>query len=247
MRKVVSKDEVDKLLMGIEGGYSAENETTLLLDTIPKFDAVTGLLNKKAFEKKLQSELERAKEASQNLSLVFLDIDLLSKINSDFGNEAGEAVWKIVFKTVTEITGEKAVLARFRFEELAILFVDKEREQAFFLAEQIRIALDKEHLIELPKQKAKIAITLSGGVAAYPTDGKYQSEIIRKTYQAQNRAKKSGGNKIYIAQEEKMATKSAHYTLTQLELLAKLSKKDNTSEAVLLREALDDLLFKYKV
>ena len=44
-----------------------------------------------------------------------------------------------------------------------------------------------------------------------------------------------------------MATKTTHYTLTQLERLSKLSKEENVGEAVLLREALDDLLIKYKV
>jgi hypothetical protein len=48
-----------------------------------------------------------------------------------------------------------------------------------------------------------------------------------------------------LAQEERMVTKTTHYTQTQLERLAKLAEERNLGEAELLREALDDLLTKY--
>ena len=48
-----------------------------------------------------------------------------------------------------------------------------------------------------------------------------------------------------LAYEEKMVPKTAHFTATQLERLADLAKDQAIGEAVLLREALDDLLIKY--
>ena len=59
------------------------------------------------------------------------------------------------------------------------------------------------------------------------------------------RAKKTGRNSIRLAYEEKMAPKTSHFTLTQLERLSNLAKEEGVGEAVLLREALDDLLLKY--
>jgi len=50
---------------------------------------------------------------------------------------------------------------------------------------------------------------------------------------------------VMLAFEERMAPKTSHFTLTQLERLAELAKDQGIGEAVLLREALDDLLVKY--
>jgi len=49
-----------------------------------------------------------------------------------------------------------------------------------------------------------------------------------------------------MSYEERMVPKTAHYTQTQLERLSELAEEQGVSEAVLLREALDDLLIKYK-
>jgi len=256
-----------------------EKEVDLLLEAIddrPVKDNLTGLYNRKAFDKRFKYELDHAKEMDQILSFVFLDIDYFTRVNADFGHEAGDKVLKLVTRIIDEVE-EKLIASRYGGEEFVLLFPDTEREQAFLIAEKIRGALDREHEILVSGKKEKsalqrvvdkkreqpdeekteepaklrktvqIKLSISGGVAAYPTDGQNESEIIRKVDQALYRAKKTGRNKICIAQEEKMATKTTHYTLTQLERLATLSKEESIGEAVLLREALDDLLFKYKV
>jgi len=70
-------------------------------------------------------------------------------------------------------------------------------------------------------------------------------ELIRKADQAFYRAKIFGRNTIRLAYEEKMVPKTSHFTLTQLERLSNLAKRQNRGDAELLREALDDLLIKY--
>jgi predicted DNA-binding protein len=59
------------------------------------------------------------------------------------------------------------------------------------------------------------------------------------------RAKSTGRNKVCLAREEKMMTKTSHYTQEQLERLSKTAKAEGVGEAVILREALDDVLKKY--
>jgi LysM repeat protein len=61
------------------------------------------------------------------------------------------------------------------------------------------------------------------------------------------RAKKNGRNQVCLAREEKLMPKTSHYTQAQLEKLSLIAEKEGVGEAVLLREALDDLLKKYDV
>ncbi len=59
------------------------------------------------------------------------------------------------------------------------------------------------------------------------------------------RAKNTGRNKVCLAREEKMVTKTSHCTQEQLERSSKLAEAEGGGEAVILREALDDVLKKY--
>ena len=102
------------------------------------------------------------------------------------------------------------------------------------------------HAIVQAFEKVNAQLTISGGIAAFPIDAQDENELLRKADQALYKAKGSGRNKIVLAYEEKMSPKTSHYTLTQLERLSELAKEQGVGEAVLLREALDNLLIKYK-
>ena len=70
-------------------------------------------------------------------------------------------------------------------------------------------------------------------------------ELIRRCGEHLDHEKVGGRNKVTLAREKKMVTKTSHYTLGQLEGLSRLAKREGLNEATLLREALDDLLRKH--
>jgi hypothetical protein len=83
-------------------------------------------------------------------------------------------------------------------------------------------------------------------VAANPPHGATSEELWRAAGEALMRAKRDGRDRIAIHVEEKMTLKSNYYSRANLERLAKLSSSTDRTEASLLREALDDLLYKYR-
>jgi diguanylate cyclase (GGDEF)-like protein len=185
--------------------------------------------------------MQTATENGQPVSLAFLDIDNFLFINNTFGHAGGDQVLKSISGILQEQVGKHATAARYGGDEFALIFSNTEREQTFLTMERIRSAIEsQERFGEVATQ-----VTITGGIAAYPIDGSSESEILRKADQAMYRAKKTGRNSIRLAYEEKMAPKTSHFTLTQLERLSNLSMEEGVGEAVLLREALDDLLFKY--
>ena len=119
-----------------------------------------------------------------------------------------------------------------------------EKEQAFLRMEEARASFDGDHVVDLGNTSLKLNLTVSMGVAALPDDASKAPDLIRKCSEALYRAKVTGRNKVALAREKKMVTKTSHYTQGQLEGLSRLAKREGLNEATLLREALDDLLRK---
>ncbi len=209
----------------------------------PDTDPLTGLLKRAAFEGQFTTLIQAASNQGAPISLVFTDIDHFLQINENFGHVGGDEVLLGLAQVLTAQAGEDVLIARYGGDEFALLFPGMVREQVFLIMEKIRTA------VEAQTKFGSVAtnITITAGIASYPIDGNTESEILRKADQALYRAKVTGRNIIRLAYDEKMAPKTSHYTLTQLERLSKLAKKEGVGEAVLLREALDDLLIKYEV
>jgi diguanylate cyclase (GGDEF)-like protein len=209
----------------------------------PMTDPLTGLLKRQAFEEKFSTLLQTAAQDGEPISLAFLDIDYFMQINDNYGHATGDSVLKTLAKILVDQGGSEAIIARYGGDEFAILFRNTVRESALLILERIRAAVeDRSHF-----KGIQTGVTITGGIASYPIDGGSESEILRMADQALYRAKSTGRNTIRLAYEEKMAPKTSHFTLTQLERLSNLAKKEGVGEAVLLREALDDLLIKYEV
>jgi diguanylate cyclase (GGDEF)-like protein len=211
-------------------------------------DELTGFFKRRVFLQEFPRLLAKARSQAMEmpLSLALLDLDHFLRINEDYGHAAGDQVIVELAKVIREHVGEDVVCARYGGDEFAVLFLDKEREQAFLTMEQIRMAM-ANRVIKVREDQVIEGMSISGGVASFPLDGRSEVELLRKADQALYRAKVAGRGRIRLAYEERMVPKTTHYTQTQLERLAKLAESHSVSEADMLREAMDDLLTKYGV
>lgn len=210
-----------------------------------QLDHLTGLATRKAFEEELKASILRATQSDLPLSLAFVDIDQFKYLNDSLGHAYGDSVIKAIANTINEMCKTHAKVFRYGGDELALILPDTEREQAFLFVEKIRNAVDAMESLYDGKNSIKAHVTISAGISAIPIDAQDENELLRKADQAIYKAKATGRNKIVLAFEEKMAPKTSHYTQTQLERLSDLAKEQGVGEAVLLREALDNLLVKY--
>ncbi len=211
-------------------------------------DELTGLLSRKGCIERFGEAVAAAKANPKEtpLSLALLDVDIFSKINKQYGHVAGDNLLVAVARAILEHAGKAAFAGRYGGDEFVIVFLGEEREQAFLKVEQIRQHLSQEELTAA-EGKTIQGVFISGGVASFPMDGRSENELFRKADQALYRAKASGRRQIRLAYEERMVTKTTHYTQTQLERLSKLAEERGVNEADLLREAMDDFLTKYGV
>lgn len=205
-------------------------------------DPLTGLPTYEAFVEELGQAIETGE---QPFAVGLVDIDKFGKINDRHGREVGDQLVASLARQMAKILGERGQVHRYGGDALTVILPGLEKEEAFLLLEQVRAGFEHEHVVETEAKKVKFKATLSAGVASHPEDGASEQVIIRRVCEAIYRAKVSGRNRVCLAREEKMVTKTSHYTQGQLEGLTRLAKRMGVGEAVLLREALDDLLYKY--
>lgn len=179
------------------------------------------------------------------ISIALVDIDWFGKINDTYSREIGDSIIDNLAKTLHLTVGDSGQVFRYGGDAFMILFDSLEKEQAFLRIEESRNQFDSQQTILVGSNKHVVDATISCGVAAFPDDGANSNEVIRKCCEALYRAKISGRNKVSLAREEKMVTKTTHYTTGQLDGLQRLAKREGLNEATLLREALDDLLRKH--
>lgn len=178
---------------------------------------------------------------SGKATLVMIDLDNFLPVNETFGHEEGDRVLITIGETLKAKLPKDALLYRYGGDQFAVLFgAGYEKEDVFLLMNELRA----EAVCPLPDGSLQ---TVSAGIATAPEDGELPGEIIRKADAAMIRAKRTSRNKVCLAREEKMVVKTAHYPQDMLHRLTKLSKREGASEAILLREALEQLLRKYDV
>jgi len=201
-------------------------------------DKLTDCLNAAAFDLDFADMIAESEKKYHDLTLVAIDIDHFKLVNDNYGHKTGDDMIREIANILTGISREHKTY-RWSGDEFALLFPDTEKEQVFLIMEEIRKKISASPVC------SHTSTTISAGIATYPEDGVRDVDLIRKANGAMYRAKSSGRNKIALAKDEKLVTKTAHYTIEQLKQLSELSGETGMTEAALLREALDELLKKY--
>jgi len=174
-------------------------------------DPLTGLLNREAFDETLNAAFLAANQTNTPLALAFFDIDHFLGVNDTYGHLGGNAVLKTIAEIARQIIGVRGQLSRYGGDEFACLFENTEREQAFLIMEQVRAAVEVLEQFSNGEIFIEAKVTITGGVAAYPIDGSDENELFRKADGALYRAKSTGRNKFFLAVEERMMPKTAHF------------------------------------
>ena len=109
------------------------------LDELASLDGLTGLANRRGFDRALEREWRWADEHRRPLALMMIDIDHFKQFNDRYGHVAGDACLRAVGETCRWITLDNAVVvARYGGEEFALLLPGLDIERTTALAEEAR-------------------------------------------------------------------------------------------------------------
>ncbi len=161
-------------------------------------DGKTGLANARHFGNLAKAELDRAARFNRPVALVMADLDLLRDVNNTYGHLAGDVVLTGIGQIIRETVREYDVAGRFGGEEFALVLPEAGPVEAHRLAERLRQAVEAASF-KVTTSPTPIRVTMSLGVACFPTDGDTLTGLIHEADVAVYQAKLNGRNRVVCA------------------------------------------------
>jgi len=193
-KEPITKDNIRMLTMlANQAGLAIENSRLFEL-TVERMhsDYITGLFNHGYFQFLLQAELEKAKATKNPLTLIMIDIDDFKIYNDTLGHQAGDKILKDLAILLRNQSRKIDLVCRYGGEEFTIILPNTDRQEAFLIAERLRLETERYPFLNesvFPNKK----LTVSLGLATFPEAGQHPADLIaasdRSLYQAKNKGK----------------------------------------------------------
>ena len=129
-------------------------------------DELTGLLNRRAFNRHFKLSLEYARLENQPLTIAMIDVDGFKSLNDQYGHVAGDEALRSVAGFLTRFVRAQDAVVRYGGDEFVILCPGLSREGAMGMVNRIKSSI------------LTLGIELSIGTATYPSDGRSTRELI---------------------------------------------------------------------
>ena len=165
-------------------------------------DGLTGIFNRRFFELRIIEEIERARRFGTGMAVIMADIDQFKRLNDEFGHLLGDEVLRQVSSLFHQQLRKIDVVCRYGGEEFAVLLTQTHEPQAVVIAEKLCRLVGSWLFPGVPRR-----ITISAGVAAFPTHGTTRDEMIRAADSGLYAAKQAGRNRVCVASLTRAAAK----------------------------------------
>lgn len=172
------------------------------LEEQARTDPLTKLMNRRVIFEHGSKAYSQALRYNSNFSVILIDLDHFKKVNDSYGHHGGDKILIVVSNLLKSLTRDVDTVARIGGEEFAILLPDTSRLGAAVLAERMCATVDHE---KIDVDDNIVHVTISAGVASYPTEKVENFEDIMKI--ADKRlymAKELGRNRICISDDDKL-------------------------------------------
>ncbi|MDB5909257.1 MAG: hypothetical protein JWP34_3371 [Massilia sp.] len=191
-RMIAARQEVREAEQRI---VSLENELRHMSELVRE-DELTGSLNRRGMDDVFGRETSRSDRRGTPLCVALLDLDDFKRLNDTYGHLAGDGALKHLVKIVKDTLRSIDAIARFGGEEFLILLPETTAEAAAQTMTRLQRELTRHFFLH---DNEKLLITFSAGVALrLPNED--QAALVARADKAMYQAKKSGKNRVIVAE-----------------------------------------------
>jgi diguanylate cyclase (GGDEF)-like protein len=165
-------------------------------------DDVTGLYNQRKLYKDLSLLVDKYHKEKDPFSLLFIDIDYFKKVNDSYGHLVGTKLLENVATCIKSLLRDSDISYRYGGDEFVVVLVNSNAESGKIVGERILQTIkSKEFDVEYRNEKKKIHLSVSIGVAEFPTDALNSQEILSIADRMMYEAKESGRGVVFNTQD----------------------------------------------
>jgi len=157
-------------------------------------DPLTGAMNWRAFEEKLNEERVRANRYNHSIALLYFDVDNFKDLNDSFGHQFGDEVLKKIVMTIKGALRGMDVVARLGGDEFAVLMPQADEKGANAAADRVGQNL---------KKNVSSLVTVSIGIAIFPKMPDSNTEMIKIADDAMYHIKRARHAKMPVSEESR--------------------------------------------
>lgn len=186
-----SRKQVDEAKLKIR---ALEKELASISEMVQQ-DQLTGALNRRGLDAAFERESTRTERAHSPLCVSLLDIDNFKRLNDTMGHQVGDQALIHLCNVIKEALRPSDSVARYGGEEFVIILPDIDLKEAAGTVERLQRELTKKFFLH---ENDRVLVTFSAGVAERG-EGEPQDEVIGRADKAMYQAKKTGKNRVVIA------------------------------------------------
>ncbi len=161
-------------------------------------DALTGLSNRRAFERMLGAGGARAMMSGKPMSLAICDIDHFKGFNDTYGHDVGDRVLRFVSSVLLENCGKRGAVSRHGGEEFVVIFEEMTPEMAYEVIDAARRDLGERNFVNKETNESIGTVSFSAGVSTLGETGDV-GHMLRNADRALYRAKSGGRNCVLMS------------------------------------------------
>lgn len=183
------------LILDITDQKTAEDRIVYLAE----HDALTGLINRRRFQKELERAIAYGQRYQQQGAVLFVDLDQFKYVNDTYGHQYGDEYLLDVSRRLSAVLRRTDVLGRLGGDEFGVVIPKCSYEEAHTVGMALLGALAQEHLEHGGKV---VPISASIGIALFPTQSAIPGDLLAKADAAMYTAKRKGRNQVHVYSDD---------------------------------------------
>ncbi len=165
-------------------------------------DDVTGLYNQRKLYKDLTLLVDKFQHEKDPFCILFLDIDHFKKVNDTYGHLVGTKLLENVAKDIKSLLRDSDISYRYGGDEFVVILVNSDATAGKIVGERIlQLIKDRKYEVDSKNEKKMINLSVSIGVAEFPSDAVNSQEILAIADRMMYEAKESGRGLVFNTQD----------------------------------------------
>ena len=198
------KQEDDKqYVFGSISDVTERKQSNISLEYLATHDSLTGVYNRREFERRLQTGLLNAQNQNSDLTLLYMDLDQFKVVNDTCGHKAGDLLIKQLSQKLDAVVMDKGILARLGGDEFGVLLEGDNAQMAYLLANKLLNAVQEFRFIW---ENRIFTLGISIGQVPWQTNISTPEQLLSMADSACYLAKERGRNQVhtYSAEDKHM-------------------------------------------